>query len=513
MIHASERGARGRSYVLLTPANQYASRLAELPGAVVVKLVTPRVGAARFGQYLLDLPPGAGTTAPVGGGFEHFVFGLERRRSSRPGERADRARRGRLRVRARGRRRCSSAAAAREPRVLWLKRRYEPRGGARPRPARSPATATTIAADALPAPGLVRQELLPPGDPAFDFNMSLLRFAPGASLDRAEIHDEEHGLLHDRGRGPLPPRRASATRCGRATSSTWPPTARSRSRARARSPRSTCCTRTSTATGSDRARSARAAGAPPRWGRGRWRRGRRGPPRDRGPSRAASVAAAARPPRSETGSVGEVQGRQPALAVVLAHPGQHVRPGVERRAGRRAWSAGVLARSAARRRTSDRVERGSAAWRLGVQRLGLGDQRQPGLAASVNPAPGPAADGGQPGDRRALGVAPVDVHDAVGRDLGVGQPQLLALEDERRAAQRVEQELDGARARRAMAVVVEAGGDARVVVVVEEPRRPRRAPPRAPRSRRSRSGSASASHGRSTKTKLCARCSWSPDFR
>jgi (S)-ureidoglycine aminohydrolase len=200
VIHASERGARGRSYVLLTPANQYASRLAELPGAVVVKLVTPRVGPARFGQYLLDLPPGAGTTAPVGGGFEHFVFGLEGLALVSAGERVIELFAGGFAYVPEGTGLELRGGGEGTARLLWLKRRYEP-VATLAAPGAIAGHRDDIAADPLPAPGLVRQELLPPGDPAFDFNMSLLRFAPGASLDRAEIHDEEHGLYMTAGEG------------------------------------------------------------------------------------------------------------------------------------------------------------------------------------------------------------------------------------------------------------------------------------------------------------------------
>jgi (S)-ureidoglycine aminohydrolase len=200
VIHASERGARGRSYVLVTPANHYASRLAELPGAVVVKLVTPRVGPARFGQYLVELAAGAGTAGPVGGGFEHFVFGLDgvtrvvaggRAHDLAPGGFAYVPEGAGLELRPTG-----DAPA----RVLWLKRRYERIAGL-DAPGAITGHRDAIAADRLPVHGLTRQELLLPGDPAFDFNMSLLRFAPGASLDRAEIHDEEHGLYMTAGEG------------------------------------------------------------------------------------------------------------------------------------------------------------------------------------------------------------------------------------------------------------------------------------------------------------------------
>jgi (S)-ureidoglycine aminohydrolase len=45
------------------------------------------------------------------------------------------------------------------------------------------------------------RELLPTGDPAFDFNMSLLAFDAGVGLDNIEVHDEEHGLYMTAGAG------------------------------------------------------------------------------------------------------------------------------------------------------------------------------------------------------------------------------------------------------------------------------------------------------------------------
>jgi (S)-ureidoglycine aminohydrolase len=38
-------------------------------------------------------------------------------------------------------------------------------------------------------------------DPAFDFNISLLRFEPNVGLHQIEIHDEEHGLYMTAGSG------------------------------------------------------------------------------------------------------------------------------------------------------------------------------------------------------------------------------------------------------------------------------------------------------------------------
>jgi len=45
------------------------------------------------------------------------------------------------------------------------------------------------------------RELLPTGDPAFDFNMSLLAFDAGVGHDNIEVHDEEHGLYMTAGAG------------------------------------------------------------------------------------------------------------------------------------------------------------------------------------------------------------------------------------------------------------------------------------------------------------------------
>ncbi|MDX6728474.1 MAG: (S)-ureidoglycine aminohydrolase, partial [Baekduia sp.] len=49
--------------------------------------------------------------------------------------------------------------------------------------------------------GFTRRELLPVDDPAWDFNMSLLRFDAGVGLDKIEVHDEEHGLYMTEGAG------------------------------------------------------------------------------------------------------------------------------------------------------------------------------------------------------------------------------------------------------------------------------------------------------------------------
>ncbi len=195
------RGARGARYTVLTPANHYPCRLPNLPGAEVVKLVTPRLAPARFAEYLVGLPPGGGTSEPVAVGFESFLYGLAGEVSVDAGER------GVLPLgpggfaylppdAAFGLRGGAGAAS----RLLWLKRRYEPFPGLGPPELASGGRDDEPFEDTAVA-GLHRRELLDPTDPRFDFNMSLLAFDPGTDLGKIEIHDEEHGLYVIRGSG------------------------------------------------------------------------------------------------------------------------------------------------------------------------------------------------------------------------------------------------------------------------------------------------------------------------
>ena len=85
-------------------------------------------------------------------------------------------------------------------RVIRLHRVWSPLAGVgRPGPSRGHRDDCEPSETGVP--GLVRLELLPTDDPAFDFTMSIMRFAPGAGLDQVEIHDEEHGLYMLDGRG------------------------------------------------------------------------------------------------------------------------------------------------------------------------------------------------------------------------------------------------------------------------------------------------------------------------
>lgn len=197
----TDRGALGPGYTVITPANHYPSRLPEFGDQPVVKLVTPRLAPSRIGQYLVSLKAGGGTTRRVGAGFERFFYVLDgtvtllTAGSSRtplsaggyaylPGDAAYEL----------------QADEDGDARLLIVKRRYEGHGFHDAPGALSghrddePFAATAVE-------GFTRRELLPVDDPAFDFNMSLLRFGPGVGLDKIEVHDEEHGLWMTEGSG------------------------------------------------------------------------------------------------------------------------------------------------------------------------------------------------------------------------------------------------------------------------------------------------------------------------
>jgi (S)-ureidoglycine aminohydrolase len=200
MTEQASRGALGRGYTVITPANHYPSRLPEFGDQPVVKLVTPRMAPSRIGEYLVTLAAGGGTVLPVAAGYETFLYGLEgaaqlvpadgRTRSLRAGAFAYLPSDLSFELRA------EDAAA----RILIIKRVYEPSPGLEPPEARfghredEPFAETAV-------PGFTRRELLPVADPAWDFNMSLLRFDAGVGLDKVEVHDEEHGLYMTEGGG------------------------------------------------------------------------------------------------------------------------------------------------------------------------------------------------------------------------------------------------------------------------------------------------------------------------
>jgi (S)-ureidoglycine aminohydrolase len=194
----SRGGSEGTHYVL-TPANHMPSRLPGLRSTIVRKLATPRNARARFGFYRLEIEPGGGTDAPIGAGFEGFLYVVDGSITVTIGD-ADKGvvgGGGYVYVPGGESFTLDTDHAAT---VLWIKRRYEPLVGVD-----APATVWGSFATATRTPGSVpgiwRTEAYDPLDPAFDFAMSILYLDPGAVFPRVEIHDEEHGLYMTSGQG------------------------------------------------------------------------------------------------------------------------------------------------------------------------------------------------------------------------------------------------------------------------------------------------------------------------
>jgi (S)-ureidoglycine aminohydrolase len=194
----SDRGHRGDGYLLLTPANRYASRLPWLPEALVYKLVSPRLEPAAFSQQLLCLDRAPRAPAAVPSGCEQFIYVLSGEvRTSVDGVEHD--------LTAGGFEYCPAGSTlalldAKAARVIRIHRVWSPLDGGGP-PGPIHGHRDDCGPSETPVAGLTRLELLPADDPAFDFTMSIMRFAPGALLDQVEIHDEEHGLYMLEGGG------------------------------------------------------------------------------------------------------------------------------------------------------------------------------------------------------------------------------------------------------------------------------------------------------------------------
>ncbi|WP_425144893.1 (S)-ureidoglycine aminohydrolase [Deinococcus sp.] len=192
------RSALHASHAVITPDTFVRTALAEWPGSAVILHIAPVIGhGARFVQYSAELPPGAAASQPQSG-YQRFVFVLE----------------GELEVSGGG-----------ETRTL---REYDyvfcPAGVAHTLTAQTPSRLAVFekpyeAAKDMAAPemvwgnerenpgaafegdeGLIARKLLP-DDPRFDFMISTMSFAPGATLPYTEIHYMEHGLLMLEGQG------------------------------------------------------------------------------------------------------------------------------------------------------------------------------------------------------------------------------------------------------------------------------------------------------------------------
>jgi len=192
---SASRGRRRSSHHLLTPPNRFPSRLAGWQATTVFKLATPRTATARFGQYLLEVEPGGGSDGPRDGRYEHFLLALSGAVTLAGEPLAE----GAFVYLPPGVGVHLTNTADAPARIMWIKRAYEPAAGFEA-PGAVRGALDALAHVTTPS-GVLRRELLPVDDPAFDFAISLMTFPPGVDLGQVEIHDEEHGLYMTRGAG------------------------------------------------------------------------------------------------------------------------------------------------------------------------------------------------------------------------------------------------------------------------------------------------------------------------
>ncbi|PNY81883.1 (S)-ureidoglycine aminohydrolase [Deinococcus koreensis] len=192
------RSALQPSHAVITPDTFVRTALAGWPGSAVVLHIAPVMGlGARFVQFTAEMPSGAVAHASQHG-YQRFAFVLE----------------GEVEVAVDG-----ETRTLREYEYVFL-----PAGAPHTLTATSTARVSVFekayeAAPGVEAPGvvwgnertapdtpfegddhLIARKLLP-DTPEFDFMVSTMSFAPGATLPYAEIHLMEHGLLMLEGEG------------------------------------------------------------------------------------------------------------------------------------------------------------------------------------------------------------------------------------------------------------------------------------------------------------------------
>lgn len=192
------RSALHASHALITPETFVRTTLAEWPGSGIIVHIAPVMGLrTRFMQYTAEMPAGARATASPAG-YQRFAFVLE----------------GEVQTEVGGERRtlheydyvflpageAHTLEASQPSRLAVFEKPYEAAPGVNPPPVH---WGNERRAEAVPFEGddhLLARKLLP-DSPEFDFMVSTMSFAPGATLPYGEIHYMEHGLLMLEGQG------------------------------------------------------------------------------------------------------------------------------------------------------------------------------------------------------------------------------------------------------------------------------------------------------------------------
>lgn len=196
------RSALENAHAVITPETFVRTALAEWPGSQVVLHIAPVIGTrARFVQFTAEMPAGAAATQSAHG-HQRFAFVLGGTVEAQIEGEGD------------GETRTlgeydyvylpagvtHTLTARTDARVAVFEKPYEAVEGVT---APSVSWGNERENPGYPFEGddhLIARKLLP-DEPAFDFMVSTMSFAPGASLPYTEVHYMEHGLLMLEGEG------------------------------------------------------------------------------------------------------------------------------------------------------------------------------------------------------------------------------------------------------------------------------------------------------------------------
>jgi (S)-ureidoglycine aminohydrolase len=192
------RSALHASHAVITPDTFVRTALAEWPGSAVILHIAPVIGlGARFVQSSVQMPAGCAARPPAPG-VQRFVFVLD----------------GELSVNLAGESRTLGSSdyvylpadtehhlsATADTRLAVFEKPFQAVPGTDLPPV-CWGNERQLPGDAFEGdPDLIARKLLP-DDARFDFMISTMSFAPGATLPYTEIHYMEHGLLMLEGQG------------------------------------------------------------------------------------------------------------------------------------------------------------------------------------------------------------------------------------------------------------------------------------------------------------------------
>jgi len=185
-----------RNYAILPPEGIPASALPEWNATEARIHAAPAMGAA-FAQYLLDVAAGGGSEQTLADGIEAFFFCIDGAAEVKAaGKTHALARGGFVYLKPASKFALASKSGAK---LLWLKKRYEPFGEARPEDVSG--NESGVKGEPFMNVAELLLKTLLPADARFDMAMNIFTFPPGYSLPITETHVMEHGLYMLEGQG------------------------------------------------------------------------------------------------------------------------------------------------------------------------------------------------------------------------------------------------------------------------------------------------------------------------